>query len=283
MSGRKRYRDRYAGWALVTGATAGIGSAIAEQLAAGGMDLVLVARSAPRLEERARELRGRYRIEVEVHPADLSTRSGVDALIDTVGKREIGVLVPCAAVEGRGYLIDGDLEAHQRLLDMDCYGPMRLAHHFGHGMAKRGNGAILFVSSLSGWSAQPYMAHYGAAKAYVLSLGEALHQEMKDKGVDVSVLSPGPTDTAMAPDLNAELVKMGMAVMSPEDVARAGLSALGRRPNAVPGVRNKFMMMMMTRLMPRSWTGAMFRWMMGRALRIERSTVRAQRLSGVTR
>jgi uncharacterized protein len=284
MSERTRYRERYTGWALVTGATAGIGSAIAEQLAAGGMDLVLVARSAPRLEERARELRDRYRIKVEVHRADLSTRTGVDALIEGLGDREVGVLVPCAAAEERGYLIDGDLAAHQRLLDMNCYGPMRLAHHFGHGMAQRRNGAILFVSSLSGWSAQPYMAHYGAAKAYVLSLGEALHQEMKDKGVDVSVLSPGPTDTSMAPDVNAELAKMGMAVMSPDDVARAGLSALGRRPNAVPGVRNKFMMTMMTRLMPRAWAGAMFRWSMRRVmLRIERSTAGAQPASGVQR
>jgi uncharacterized protein len=283
MSEGTRYRERYAGWALVTGATAGIGSAIAEQLAAGGMDLVLVARSASRLEERAQELRDRYRVEVDVQRADLSARAGVDALIEAVGDREVGVLVPCAAVEERGYLIDGDPDAHRRLLDMDCYGPMRLAHHFGQGMAERRNGAILFVSSLSGWSAQPYMAHYGAAKAYVLSLGEALHQEMKDKGVDVSVLSPGPTDTAMAPDLNVELVKMGMAVMNADDVARAGLSALGRRPNAVPGARNKFMMMMMTRLMPRSWTGAMFRWMMGRALRIKRSPVRTRPASGVAR
>jgi len=271
MSGSAQFDDRYPGWALVTGATAGIGSAIAERLAAGGMNVVLVARNAARLEERAGELRERYGTEVVGLSADLSTRSGAEALIAAVGDREVSVLVPCAAVEDRGYLIDGDLAAHQRLLDMDCYGPMRLAQHFGHGMAQRGNGAILFVSSLSGWSAQPYMAHYGAAKAYVLSLGEAMHHEMKDKGVDVSVLSPGPTETAMAQDINAELVKMGMAVMNPDDVARAGLSALGKRPNAVPGARNKIMIVMMTRLMPRSWTGAMFRWMMQRVLKIGRS------------
>jgi len=276
MSGSARFKDRYTGWALVTGATAGIGSAIAEQLAADGMDVVLVARSTPRLEERARELRDRYKIAVDVLSADLSTRAGVEALIEAVGPREVGVLVPCAAVEERGYLIDGDLESQQRLLDMDCYAPMRLAHNFGRGMAQRGNGAILFVSSLSGWSAQPYMAHYGAAKAYVLSLGEAMHQEMKDKGVDVSVLSPGPTDTTMAPDINAELAKMGMAVMSPRDVARAGLFALGRRPNAVPGMRNKIMITMTTRLMPRSWTAATFRWMMRRVLHIGRAPAEPQ-------
>ncbi len=106
---------------------------------------------------------------------------------------------------------------------------------------------------------------------------------MKDKGVDVSVLSPGPTDTAMAPDLNAEFVKMGMAVMSPEAVAQAGLGALGKRPNAVPGARNKMMATMVTRSTPRSWTAAMFRWMMGRVLRVERTPSGAQPATGATR
>ena len=98
---------------------------------------------------------------------------------------------------------------------MDVIVPMALAHHFGAKMAEQGRGAILFVSSLSGWTPQPYMAHYGAAKAYVLSLAEALHQEMKDKGVDVSVLSPGPTQTPMMQATGIDFASMGMAIMQP--------------------------------------------------------------------
>ena len=200
--------------------------------------------------------------------ADLSTTAGIDSVIEGVADLEIGVLIPCAAIESSGYCVDGTAEAHARMLQMDCYGPMRLAHHFGAAMAQRGRGAILVVSSLSGWMAQPYMAHYGAAKPYILALGEGLHHEMRDKGVDVSVLSPGPTDTPMAAGTGIDFASTGMAVMRPEDVAAVGIGALGRSAHAVPGIRNKWMVVMTTRLMPRWVVGLMFRWMMGRALGI---------------
>jgi len=258
---------RYGKWALVTGATSGIGRALTQQLAAAGLNVVIVSRTQSRLDTLAEVLRAEHGVQVRVIPMDLSIRQGVDDLIDQVDV-EIDVLVPCAAMETRGYFVDSSAETHRRVLDMDCYGPMRLSHHFGQNMALRGRGAILLVSSLSGWTGQPYMAHYGAVKAYILSLGEGLHQEMKDKGVDVTVLSPGPTDTGMAPKINAELVKLGMVVMSPDIVAATGLKALGRQPNAVPGFRNKMMLVMMTRMMPRAWVGAISRWMMARVVKI---------------
>ena len=263
-------KARYGDWALVTGATSGIGKALARQLAARGLNVVAVARTASSLEELAKELQSAHRVEVRVLTIDVSTREGIAALIDAVADLEIGVLVPCAAIETSGNFVETPAEVHARLLEMDCHGPMRLAHHFGAAMAQRGRGAILLVSSLSGWMAQPYMAHYGAAKAYVLTLGEALHYEMKDKGVDVSVLSPGPTDTPMAANTGIDFASMGMAVMHPDDVATAGLAALGRSAHAVPGLRNKLMLLMMTRLTPRWLVGRMFRWMMGRALGITR-------------
>lgn len=261
---------RYGSWALVTGASSGIGKALAHQLAAQGMNLVVVARTASRLQALADELTALHGHEVRPVAADLSSRQGIEALIAAVDDLEIDVLIPCAAMETSGYFVDTDIGVHTALLDMDCYGPMRLAHHFGRGMTDRKRGAILFVSSMSGWAGQPYMAHYGAAKAYVLSLGEALHHELKDHGVDVAVLSPGPTDTPMAAGTGIDFASMGMAIMRPDDVAATGLAALGRTQVAVPGVRNKLMAMMMTRLMPRAWVGAMFRMMMGRALSIAR-------------
>lgn len=201
---------------------------------------------------------------------DVSTPDGVDTLIESVRDLEIGVLVPCAAIECSGYFVDTPAETHARLLAMDCYGPMKLAHHFGGAMAERRRGAILFVSSMSGWMVQPYMAHYGAAKAYIVALGEALHYEMADKGVHVSVLSPGPTDTPMAANTGIDFASMGMAVMQPDAVAAAGLASLGRSAHAIPSLRNQVMVLMMTRLMPRWGVGRMFRWMMGRALGIQR-------------
>lgn len=267
-----KLKDRYGDWALIVGATSGIGRALTHRLAAQGMGIVAVARTQARLDSLADELRATHGVQVRTVSADLGTPEGVEAVIAGVADLEVGVLVPCAATEESGYFVERSLPAQLRMLQMNCAAPMQLAHHFGAAMARRRRGAILFVSSMSGWSSQPYMAHYGASKAYILSLGEALHQEMKDKGVDVAVLSPGPTDTPMAAATGIDFASMGMAIMRPDDVAATGLAALGHRPNAVPGVRNRMMAFMMTRLMPRAWVGAMFRSMMGRALKIQRSS-----------
>jgi short-subunit dehydrogenase len=153
------------------------------------------------------------------------------------------------------------------MVQMNVIAPMRLARHYGQGMAQRRRGAILFVSSLSGWMPQPLMAQYGATKSYIMGLAAGLHFEMKDQGVDVSVLSSGPTDTPMAKATGIDFASMGMSIMSPQDVARCGLNALGRKLDAIPGVRNKIMAFMMSRLMSRSMAGSMFKMMMGRALK----------------
>lgn len=110
------------------------------------------------------------------------------------------------------------------------------------------------------------MAQYGATKSYVMGLAAGLHFEMKPLGVDVSVLSPGPTDTPMAAATGIDFASMGMAVMRTDEVAACGLAALGRKLDAVPGPRNKMMAFMMSRLMSRGWAGAMMKMMMGCAL-----------------
>ncbi len=261
-------KNRYGSWALVTGASSGIGAALVKQLAAEGLNIVSVARTQSKLDEQARSLREEFGVEVRTVSADLSTEVGASTVIQAASDLEIGVFVPCAAVEIHGYFTDTPLERHQSLLQMDVIAPMTLVHHFASKMATRQRGAVLLVSSLSGWMSQPYMAHYGAAKAYVMALGDGLYHEMKDKGVDVAVLSPGPTDTPMAAGVGIDFATMGMQVMQPSPVAAVGLAALGKRPHAVPGARNRMMVFMMSRLMPRRWVGAMMKMMMGKALKI---------------
>lgn len=260
--------SRYGQWALVTGGTSGIGEAIAQQLAQQGLHLVLVARDAARLQNKAEKISAAYGVQVRTVAADLTEPAGLDAVLAATRDVEIGMLVPCAAIETRGYFVENPADAERAMVQMNVTAPMVMTQHFGAQMARRGKGAILFVSSLSGWMPQPYMAHYGACKAYVLALGAGLHHEMKDKGVDVSVLSPGPTDTPMAAATGIDFAAMGMSIMTPQSVAACGLAALGKRPNAVPGPRNKFMVFMMTRLMTRRMAGAMFKMMMGKALKI---------------
>jgi short-subunit dehydrogenase len=261
-------KSRYGSWALVTGATSGIGAELTRQLAAAGLNVVTCSRTVATLEAQAVALRKEFGVEVRPVAADLSTRAGASKLMDAAADLEVGVLVPCAALEQRGYFVDEPLPVHEALLEMDVAGPLRLAHHFGAKMAARKRGAILFVSSLSGWMPQPYMAHYGAAKAYVLALAQGLHEEMKDQGVDVSVLSPGPTQTPMMESTGIDFGAMGMAIMQPREVAASGLAALGRQADAIPGLRNRVMAFMMTRVMSRGAVAALFKKMMGRALKL---------------
>ena len=261
--------ERYGAWALVSGGTSGIGAALVDLIAASGMNVVLVARTQSKLDAQADAVRTAHGVEVRTVSADLTDPEGLTAVIDAVSDLEIGLLVPCAAIETSGYFVDSSLEKQRALLQMDVVAPMVLTHHFGAKMAARRRGAILLVSSLSGWMAQPYMASYGAAKAYVLGLGASLHEEMKDLGVDVSVLSPGPTDTPMAAGTGIDFGSMGMAIMKPEDVARTALAALGKRADAVPGFRNRMMVFMMTRMTPRAVGGFLFKRMLGRALKIQ--------------
>ncbi len=261
-------KTKYGTWALVTGGTSGIGAALTRQLAQAGLNVVLVARTQATLDTHAAALEKDYGVKVRSVAADLSVPAGTATVIDAVKDLEVGVLVLCAALESQGYFVEESLAKHRALVQMDVVGPMELTHHFGGKMAERGRGAMLLVSSLSGWMAQPYMAHYGAAKAYVISLGESLYQEMKDKGVDVAVLSPGPTQTPMMVATGIDFASMGMAVMQPAPVAAAGLAALGRRAHAIPGLRNRMMAFFMTRVMSRGLVGWMFKKMMGRALKL---------------
>jgi short-subunit dehydrogenase len=169
-------------------------------------------------------------------------------------------------METQGMLVEADEQQQRAMVQMNVIAPMLMARHFGQGMAQRGKGAILFVSSLSGWMPQPWMAGYGASKAYINGLAAGMHFEMKGTGVDVSVLSPGPTDTPMAKATGIDFKAMGMTVMAPKDVAACGLDALGHRLDAIPGGKNRMMAFMMSRLMSRATAGTVFRKMMGKAL-----------------
>ncbi len=259
--------NRYGQWALVTGGTSGIGAAIVQQLAQDGLNVVMVARNAEALTSQAKDLQQRTGVQVRTVSADLMTEAGLQQVMSDTQDLSIDVLVLCAAIETLGLYVDSSPERHQQMVQMNVIAPMRLARHYGQGMAQRRRGAILFVSSLSGWMPQPLMAQYGATKSYIMGLAAGLHFEMKDQGVDVSVLSPGPTDTPMAKATGIDFASMGMSIMSPQDVARCGLNALGRKLDAIPGVRNKIMAFMMSRLMSRSMAGSMFKMMMGRALK----------------
>ncbi len=260
---------QYGDWALITGGSSGIGHAMARQVASEGMHVVLAARTQSKLDTVAKELANDFGVQTRTVAVDLTDPAAPQALIDAVADLEIGLLIPGAAIETHGYFHQSPIEREIAQVQMDVTAPMVLAHHFSKQMVERRRGAILFVSSLSGWMAQPYLANYGASKAYIVSLGEALHLELKDFGVDISVLSPGPTDTPMLDGPAVDFDEMGMKIMTPAEVADIGLSALGSKVHAIPGSRNRMMVTMSTRVMPRGVTGSMNKKMLGKALKIQ--------------
>jgi len=257
---------KYGPWAIVTGANAGIGKAIATELAARGLNIVAVARRQSLLDTLQQELTSDHGVEVRTISTDLTDPESISKLELVTSDLEIGLVVPNAGVELSGTFIHSSLEANEHMLQLNVTAPMQMAKVFGAKMASRGRGGILFISSLFGYQGIPHVASYAASKAYILSLGEALHVEMKAHGVDVTVLSPGLTDTDMPASMPINFSKIPVFSQTPAQVARTGIKALGRKATVVSGMLNKFYAWE-NRLLPRYLPVALFGFLIKRAFR----------------
>jgi short-subunit dehydrogenase len=265
------FKEQYGPWAIVTGASAGIGKSIATELASRGLNVVLVARRQSLLDELQVELSEDYGVQVRTIRADLTDPESISMIELLTSDLEVGLVVPNAGIELSGKFIESTLEDNERLLRLNAHAPMQLAKIFGARMAERGNGGILFISSLVAYQGTPYLAQYAASKAYILSLGEALHAEMKPHGVDVTVLSPGITNTDMPANMPINFDRMPLFKQHPDRVARTGLNALGRKPTVVSGLLNKFYAWE-NRLLPRSTPVALFGFLIKQAFHKEDDT-----------
>lgn len=263
---------RYGKWALITGASAGIGLEFARQLASAGMNLALVARRGEVLAARAEELAREFNIETVWIARDLSEDGAVEAIFDQLAAIEIALLVMNAGAETTGHFTMVPLHRHIQLQRLNVDVPMRMARLFGQAMMERGRGGLIFVSSLFGYQGVPLVANYAASKAYVLSLGEALNVEMKPFGVDVLVLSPGLTNTDMPSQMPVDFAKVPITKSEPHQVVRVALASLGRKATVVPGLINK-LYAWENRLIPRSWPVKLFGFLMKNAIH-EKSRVK---------
>ena len=260
--------EKYGRWAVVTGGSAGIGLAFANQLAAAGHNLVLVSRNQTRLDRAEQSIRAKHRVEVKTLAADLTDEGALDRLYDFTRDLDVGMAILNAGVETSGHYTKTSIEIHRGLVDLNVRVPMEMAHTFGERFVRRGRGGIVFVSSLFGYQGVPLVAGYSASKAYILSLGEALSVELKRFGVDVTVLSPGLTDTDMPAAMPINFSRLPIPNMTPEKTARAGLRALGRKISVVPGLINNIYVWE-NRLLPRSTPIRMFGWMVRMAFKKE--------------
>ncbi|MEL6715786.1 MAG: SDR family NAD(P)-dependent oxidoreductase, partial [Planctomycetota bacterium] len=221
-------------WAVVSGASRGIGRAFALEAARRGLDVVLIARSAADLEEVAGECRG-LGVEARTAPADLGCEEGVaEALAEAAGL-DVGLFVAAAGFGSSGPFLDQDPASEADMIDVNCRALLTMTHAIAGGMASRRRGALVLMSSIVAFQGVPMAANYAATKAYVQTLAEGLRRELAPRGVQVCACAPGPVDSGFA-----ARARMTMGSTTPaEAVARGTMERLGRgtvRPGALSKV-----------------------------------------------
>jgi short-subunit dehydrogenase len=226
--------------ALITGASAGIGTSYAKQLAATGSDLVLVARDLTRLEALATELKAAHGVQVEVLQADLSDRTQLDKVCARAALDDIDLVVNNAGFGIKQPFVGGTIEAEQNLLDVLVTAVMRITHGAMPGMIARDRGGVINVSSVAGWMSS---GTYSSAKAWVTSFSEALATLHKKSNVHVLALCPGYTRTEFHSRANMEIQTIpNWMWLDVDDVVAKSLKDFEKgKPISVPGMQYKFL------------------------------------------
>jgi uncharacterized protein len=252
-------------WAVVTGASSGLGRDFALQLAELGADVVLVARREDRLREVARAIEAQHRRRTRVVCADLSTDVGVEHLIQELDSERIVplVLVNNAGFGYHGTFLSADWETERSMLDLDIVALVNLTRRIAAKMVDAGSGYILQVASIAAYQSSPSYASYAAAKSFVLNYGEAVAYELRGTGVSCTVLSPGVTATEFLGVAGVQMTPFHRTtMMTSEKVVRLGLRAMvRRRASIVPGLVNR-LLVASNRLVPRAWIPAIVSWLM---------------------
>jgi hypothetical protein len=245
---RPSLRERYGEWALVTGASSGIGAEFARALARDGVSCVLSARRADRLQTLATELESAFAVKTRVVPVDLSAPDGADRLVDAVADLDLAVVVANAGYGLAGRFDRQDVRRLRDMVQLNCIAPVTMVNRLLPRLKVRGRGAILIVSSIAGHQPVPFNAVYSATKGFDLLLGEALWAELLGTGIDVLVLEPGPTATEFQ-QVAGETAHEGEP---PHRVVGVALNALGYQPSVIPGWFNWLRANAAARLAPRS-------------------------------
>jgi short-subunit dehydrogenase len=264
----KKFVERFGPWAVVTGASSGIGEAFAQKLASIGINLVLVARREDRLRRLSDSLQREYSVSTQVVPADLSREDFMPLIERATADLQVGLLVNNAGIATNGKFLDNDLSRELAMLHINNRAPLILAHYFGRSMRKLGRGGMIFLSSSVAFSAVPLWSNYAASKTHALFFAEGLAMELRQDGISVLALCPGATQTEFWPSGSKPLFPQ-----QPSVVVELALRKLGRRTTVVAGWINS-LTAFSTRLLPRSWNAAIFGWVVGKMLRNHDSQTR---------
>ena len=242
------FADKYGPWALVAGATEGIGEAYSKQLAAIGLNVLMVARQPKPLEELAAELGATYGIETRTISLDLAATDVVSQLDSVSSDLDIGLLVYNAAASSLGHFVDVPAEQKMLEIGVNVNGPMRLVDHFAPQLVVRGKGGIILMSSIAGTVGSPFVATYAATKSFMRVLAEGLWAELRPKNIDVLACIAGATDT---PAYRGTKPRGGVPLQSPDEVVRTALKALGTGPVVISGGANRIASFVIGRLLPK--------------------------------
>lgn len=243
----REMKTNYGPWAVVTGASSGIGKAIAQQLASLGLNLVLVARRGDALSELAKNLMAETGIETMVVPTDLADRRAVKALLEQTEDLDIGLFVAAAGFGTSGPAAFIPMETEENMVDVNVTAVVMMTQRYAQRFSVQRRGGIILFGSLLGKQGVPGSANYSATKGYMHALGEALARELKPRNVDVLVCAPGPVATEFAGRANMNLSFSA----KPDAVAAQTLRTLGRKSYVAPTFTNAFLQFVFN-LTPRS-------------------------------
>ena len=248
---RQRFRARYGPWAVVAGASEGIGAAFCQQLAALGLNLVLIARRAEPLEQLARSLEQAHGVSTVAFSADLADEHIDQRLAPVLADKAVGLLVYNACASTIGEFMETSQDSKLASLYVNCRGPLLLLPLLLEPMRTRGQGGLVLMSSLSGFVGTAMVSTYAATKAFNQVLAEGLWEELGPHGIDVISCAAGATSTPNFLAQTPESKRKQAFPMAPEQVAHHALSRLQRGPLTIPGRLNAFAGFMLRRLFGR--------------------------------
>jgi short-subunit dehydrogenase len=256
-------KGQFGPWALVTGASSGIGKEFARQIAASGINVVLVARRDALLAELGRAISQEFDVQHRALAMDLSQEGFIAGLADATYDIDIGLVVSNAGTANPGEFLKLDRQLLQATLRLNTMSHLDIAHHFGRKLAERRRGGLILVGAMGAENGIPRITNDAAAKSYVHSLGEALHYEFKPLGVYVTVLAAAFTNTEVLEKFGFDPKTMPMKPLSVEQCVSEGLNALREsRSRIIPGRLNRIM----NALVPASVARKMEADMIGKAL-----------------